>query len=86
MASVSLTINTEAYSRLKKLKGPWDSFSDVILREMPEPWETAGDVLDGLEKMRILSAARAGDGRLVVVGYGVLVSDAQALGPAKLLD
>ena len=56
MAFVTLTINTEAHSRLKKLKGPGDSFSDVILRELPEPWETAGDVLDGLERMPVPKA------------------------------
>jgi len=53
MAFVTLTINTEAHSRLKKLKAPGDSFSDVILRELPEPWETAGDVLEGLERMQV---------------------------------
>ena len=56
MAFVTLTINTEAHSRLKKLKAPGDSFSDVILRELPEPWETAGDVLDGLERMQVPKA------------------------------
>jgi predicted CopG family antitoxin len=56
MAFVTLTINTEAHSRLKKLKTPGDSFSDVILRELPEPWETAGDVLDGLERMQVAKA------------------------------
>jgi len=56
MAFVTLTINTEAHRRLKKLKGPGDRFSDVILRELPEPWETAGDVLDGLESMQIPKA------------------------------
>ena len=56
MAFVTLTINTQAHSRLKKLKAPGDSFSDVILRELPEPWETAGDVLDGLERMQVPKA------------------------------
>ena len=56
MAFVTLTIITEAYSRLKKLKGPGGSFSDVILRELPEPWETTGDVLDGLERMQVPKA------------------------------
>jgi len=56
MAFVTLTINTEAHSRLKKLKAPGDSFSDAILRELPEPWEMAGDVLDGLERMRVPKA------------------------------
>lgn len=56
MAFVTLTINTEAYSRLKKLKARGDSFSDVILRELPEPWRTAGDVLEGLERMQVPKA------------------------------
>jgi predicted CopG family antitoxin len=56
MAFVTLTINTAAHSRLKKLKAPGDSFSDVILRELPEPWETAGEVLDGLERMQVPKA------------------------------
>ena len=70
MAFVTLTINTEAHRRLKKLKTPGDSFSDVILRELPEPWETAGDVLDGLKGMQapkadpeLRAAVLAGRGR-----------------------
>ena len=50
IAFVTLTINIEAYSRLKKLKANGDTFSEVILRELPEPWDTAGDVLDGTGK------------------------------------
>ena len=53
MAFVTLKITAEAYRRLKKLKLPGDSFSDVILRELPDPWETAGEVLDGLESMQV---------------------------------
>lgn len=56
MAFVTLTINTEAHNRLKKLKAPGDSFSDVILRELPEPWQTAGDVLNGLAAMQVPQA------------------------------
>ena len=70
MAYVTLTINTEAHKRLKKFKSPGDSFSDVILRELPEPWETAGDVLDGMERIQVpkacpslRAAALAGRGR-----------------------
>ncbi len=58
MAFVTLTINTEAHNRLKKLKAPGDSFSDVILRELPEPWQTAGDVLNGLSQMQVPKADR----------------------------
>ncbi len=53
MSYKTLTVRTEAYARLKKLKAPGESFSDVILRALPEPWETCGNVLDGLKKMRV---------------------------------
>ena len=53
VAYKTLTIRTEAYVRLKKFKGPGESFSDVILRELPEPWETCGDVLEGLKKISV---------------------------------
>ncbi len=53
MSYKTLTVRTEAYARLKRLKAPGESFSDVILRELPEPWKTCGDVLDGLRKMSI---------------------------------
>ena len=53
MSYKTLTVRTEAYARLKKLKTPGESFSDVILREIPEPWETCGDVLEGLRMMQV---------------------------------
>jgi hypothetical protein len=53
MSYKTLTVRTEAYARLKKLKAPGESFSDVILREMPEPWETCGDVLAGLRALAV---------------------------------
>jgi hypothetical protein len=53
MSYKTLTVRTEAYARLKKLKAPGESFSDVILRELPEPWETCGDVLEGLRKLQV---------------------------------
>jgi predicted CopG family antitoxin len=53
MAYKTISIRTQAYTRLKKFKAPGESFSDVILRELPEPWETCGDVLDGLKKMQV---------------------------------
>jgi hypothetical protein len=56
MALVTLTTNTEAHSRLKELKAPGDSFSDVILRKLPEAWGTAGDVLDGLKRIQVPKA------------------------------
>lgn len=48
MAFKTLTISEEAYQRLKKHKLPGESFTQVILRELPEPLETAGEVLDYL--------------------------------------
>jgi hypothetical protein len=70
MAFKTLTVRTEAYARLKKLKAPGESFSDVILREMPEPWETCGDVLDGLRNLpvprpdpKLMAAVLKGRGR-----------------------
>jgi len=50
MASVTVTLSDKAYSRLKRLKEPGDSFSDVILRELPEPCDTAGEVLESLKQ------------------------------------
>ena len=70
MSYKTLTVRTEAYARLKKLKAPGESFSDVILRELPEPWETCGDVLEGLRKIpvpkpdpKLMAAVLKGRGR-----------------------
>ena len=65
MAHVSLRVSTEALKRLKKHKGPGDSYFDVILREIPEVW-----VLEGLKQLqmpkinpKLLDALRKGRGR-----------------------
>jgi len=50
MATVTISITTEAHGRLKRLKGPGDTFSDVLIRELPDPCDTAGTVLDHLEQ------------------------------------
>ncbi len=70
MSYKTLSVRIEAYTRLKKLKAPGESFSDVILRELPEPWETCGDVLDGLRHThvpqpdpKLMSAVLKGRGR-----------------------
>ena len=39
-----------ADKRLNKLKLPGESFSDVLLRELPDPVETAGELLSYYEK------------------------------------
>ena len=70
MAFKTLTISEEAHQRLKKHKLPGESFTQVILREIPEPFETAGDVLEFLRAEpppkldRVaLAALRRGRGR-----------------------
>jgi predicted CopG family antitoxin len=44
MSFRNIGINDEAYARLKQFKLPGDSFSAVILRELPEPCKTAGEI------------------------------------------
>ena len=51
MPSITITVSTAAHARLKKLKQRNESFSDVILREVPDPpARTAGELLDMLER------------------------------------
>lgn len=70
MATNNISISEAAYRRLKKLKEPGDSFTDVLLRELPDPADTCGEVLDVLEKNGVPKtdpvlekAALAGRGR-----------------------
>jgi predicted CopG family antitoxin len=44
--TITVTLSTEAHRRLKKLKQGNESFSDVILRELPERAYTCGELLD----------------------------------------
>jgi predicted CopG family antitoxin len=60
MAFVTITIKNEAYKRLRKNKEPGDSFSDVILRQFPDPCDTAGEVLDRLESIQASVQASVG--------------------------
>jgi predicted CopG family antitoxin len=69
MATVTVNLTIEAYARLKKVKGPKDSFSDV-LREVPETLATCGEIEDyfkahGVPKAnrRLRAAMLAGRGR-----------------------
>jgi len=50
MATTTISISQPAYHRLKKLKLPGDSFTDVLLRELPDVCETAGEVLESLKR------------------------------------
>ena len=70
MAFKTITIQVPAYERLKKLKLPGDSFTDVLLRELPDPLETFGDVEDYFQKhgvpkanVKVRQAMLAGRGR-----------------------
>jgi hypothetical protein len=53
---VTITLNTEAVARLKRNKLPGDSYSDVVLREMPDCGETAGELLHRLERVEVPKA------------------------------
>jgi predicted CopG family antitoxin len=70
MPSITITISTEAHKRLKKLKEGAESFSDVILREVPEKANTFGDLERLMEGKsfpaadpKLLLAVREGRGR-----------------------
>ncbi len=70
MAFKTLTISEEAHERLRKHKLQGESFTQVILRELPERLETAGEVLRYLKSQplptldrRALESLRQGRGR-----------------------
>jgi hypothetical protein len=45
----TIALSAPAYARLKKQKLTGESFSDVVLREIPEVCNTAGELLDSLK-------------------------------------
>jgi predicted CopG family antitoxin len=49
MASIRLTVTTEVHDKLKKLKVGKESFSEMLLRELPDRANTCGEVLEKLE-------------------------------------
>lgn len=70
MPFTTITISTEAHARLRKLKEPGDSFSDVILRTIPQPCATAGEMLEAFKNVELtpmnprrLALLRSGRGR-----------------------
>jgi len=48
MASTTITLNDDAYTLLKKLKKPGQSFSEVILNHLYPPAANAGELLERL--------------------------------------
>ena len=44
--SINITLTKPAYDRLKKLKEPGESFSEAIIRELPEKCDTLGEIDD----------------------------------------
>ena len=50
MAHKTITLNDEAYRRLKQGKRKGESFSEVVIRTMRERGNTAGEILDLSER------------------------------------
>jgi len=70
MATITLTVTTEVHERLKKLKIGKESFSEMLIRELPDRANTCGEVLEKLEGKvlppmdpDLLKAVRGGRGR-----------------------
>jgi predicted CopG family antitoxin len=70
MATINVTLTTEAHQRLSKFKRPGQSFSDVVMEFVPQ--QNCGELLDILERKfagkklsdpKLLKAVRAGRGR-----------------------
>jgi predicted CopG family antitoxin len=70
MATITLTVTTEVHAKLKKLKVGQESFSDMLMRELPDRANTCGEVLEKLEgkelppmDQNLLKAVRSGRAR-----------------------
>jgi predicted CopG family antitoxin len=48
MATITLTVTTEVHDKLKKLKVGQESFSEMLMRELPDRANTCGEVLEKL--------------------------------------
>ena len=49
MGTITLTVTTEVHDKLKKLKVGQESFSEMLMRELPDRANTCGEVLEKLE-------------------------------------
>ena len=47
---ITITLTTPAYERLRRLKAPGESFSQMVLRELPKRLETCGELEDYFAK------------------------------------
>jgi predicted CopG family antitoxin len=50
MSYKTISLSIPVYERLKKLKQPGESFSDVLWRELPQPLDTFGEIDAHFEK------------------------------------
>lgn len=48
--SINITLTQPAYDRLRRLKEPGESFSQMVLRELPERLATCGELEDYFAK------------------------------------
>jgi predicted CopG family antitoxin len=70
MATITLTVTTEVHAKLKKLKVGHESFSEMLMRELPDRANTCGEVLEKLKGKELppmdpnlLKAVRSGRAR-----------------------
>ena len=49
MPSITITLSTEAHARLKERKEAGESYSDVVLRELPPLARTCGELLESFK-------------------------------------
>jgi len=54
--SINITLTKLAYDRLKKLKEPGESFSQMVMRELPERLATCGELEDYFAKQGVPKA------------------------------